>query len=135
MRIGVVAPSCPLRRDAAEAASALATARDVELVIHPQCFLQEGHFAGSDEARLSALREMMGDPSLDAIWFARGGYGSNRIAADRLPAMAERSVEGLLRLLPPPVTDGDALEDALARELARAAEALLASGDTWTVEA
>lgn len=91
MRIGVVAPSCPLRRDAAEAASALATARDVELVIHPQCFLQEGHFAGSDEARLSALREMMGDPSLGAIWFARGGYGSNRIAAEAtrdLPASA-----------------------------------------------
>jgi muramoyltetrapeptide carboxypeptidase len=49
-------------------------------MIHPQCFLTDGHFAGPDEARLTALREVMADPSLDAIWFARGGYGSNRIA-------------------------------------------------------
>jgi muramoyltetrapeptide carboxypeptidase len=52
----------------------------VELVVHPQCFLEEGHFAGSDGERLAALREMMADTSIDAIWFARGGYGSNRIA-------------------------------------------------------
>jgi muramoyltetrapeptide carboxypeptidase len=53
---------------------------DCELLVHPQCFLTDGHFAGSDEKRLSALREVMADPSIDAIWFARGGYGSNRIA-------------------------------------------------------
>ena len=40
----------------------------------------EGHFAGPDEARLAALREVMADPAVDAVWFARGGYGSNRIA-------------------------------------------------------
>ena len=37
------------------------------------------------------LREVMADPAVDAVWFARGGYGSNRIAeaalAD-LPAAA-----------------------------------------------
>lgn len=80
-RIAVVAPSCPLKREAADALRALAAERgDCELVIHPQCFLVSGHFAGPDEARLSALREVMGDPSIDAVWFARGGYGSNRIA-------------------------------------------------------
>lgn len=81
MRIAVVAPSCTLKREAAENVQAIAAARgDCELVIHPQCFLSDGHFAGSDEARLAALREVMADPSIDAIWFARGGYGSNRIA-------------------------------------------------------
>jgi muramoyltetrapeptide carboxypeptidase len=81
MRIAVVAPSCPLKRDAAEAVQAIVAVRgDCELFIHPQCFLSEGHFAGPDEARLRALREVMADPSADAIWFARGGYGSNRIA-------------------------------------------------------
>ena len=53
---------------------------DCELVIHPQCFLTDGHFAGPDAARLAALREVMADPAVDAVWFARGGYGSNRIA-------------------------------------------------------
>jgi muramoyltetrapeptide carboxypeptidase len=81
MRIAVVAPSCPLKREAADAVEAIVAGRgDCELVIHPQCFLTEGHFAGPDEERLAALREVMGDPSLDAVWFARGGYGSNRIA-------------------------------------------------------
>ncbi|HVF36705.1 MAG TPA: LD-carboxypeptidase [Sphingomicrobium sp.] len=81
MKIGVVAPSCTLRPEAAEAVRAIVRARnDAELLIHPQCFLSEGHFAGPDAARLGALREMMADTSVDAIWFARGGYGSNRIA-------------------------------------------------------
>jgi len=81
MRIVVVAPSCTLKREAADAVQAIVDERgDCELVIHPQCFLSDGHFAGPDEARLAALREVMGDPSVEAVWFARGGYGSNRIA-------------------------------------------------------
>ena len=81
MRIAVVAPSCTLTRKAAARLEALVRQRgDCEVVIHPQCFLVDGHFAGPDEARLSALREVMADPSFDAMWFARGGYGSCRIA-------------------------------------------------------
>ena len=62
---------------------------DCDVAIHPQCFLAEGHFVGSDEARLSALREVMADPSVDAVWFARGGYGSNRIAEAALAEIPE----------------------------------------------
>lgn len=81
MRIAVVAPSCPLKRESAEEVEALAAARgDCELIIHPQCFSSDGHFAGPDAERLAALRDVMGDPGVDAVWFARGGYGSNRIA-------------------------------------------------------
>ncbi len=81
MKIAVVAPSCTLKPEAAELVSALAAAREgCELAIHPQCFLSDGHFAGSDAERLGALRKVMEDDSVDAIWFARGGYGSNRIA-------------------------------------------------------
>lgn len=81
MKIAVVAPSCTLKPEAAEMARAIVAARgDAELAIHPQCFLSEGHFAGPDAARLAALREVMADESVAAVWFARGGYGSNRIA-------------------------------------------------------
>ena len=81
MKIAVVAPSCTLTRQAADRLEALVQERgDCEVMIHPQCFLADGHFAGPDDARLSALREVMADPSFDAVWFARGGYGSNRIA-------------------------------------------------------
>jgi muramoyltetrapeptide carboxypeptidase len=90
MRIAVVAPSCPLKREAAERVRALAERRgDCELVIHPQCFLSDGHFAGPDEARLAAFCEVMADASIDAVWFARGGYGSNRIAEAALAGLRD----------------------------------------------
>ena len=90
MKIAVVAPSCPLKREAADAVEAIVAERgDCELVIHPQCFLTDGHFAGPDDARLAALREIMADASVDAIWFARGGYGSNRIAEAALADLPE----------------------------------------------
>ena len=93
MKIAVVAPSCALKSEAAERVAALAAARPgCELAIHPQCFLSDGHFAGSDEQRLGALREVMEDASVDAVWFARGGYGSNRIAE---AACAELSVTAM----------------------------------------
>jgi muramoyltetrapeptide carboxypeptidase len=81
LRIAVVAPSCPLSRDAAGLLSEIVAERgDCEVMIDPQCFLSDGHFAGPDSERLGALRTAMADPAFDAIWFARGGYGSNRIA-------------------------------------------------------
>jgi muramoyltetrapeptide carboxypeptidase len=99
MKIAVVAPSCTLRPDAAEAVAAIVEARgDAELAIHPQCYLSDGHFAGPDEARLAALRDVMADSSVEAVWFARGGYGSNRIAeaavADLPPAACSKTYLG-----------------------------------------
>ncbi|WP_338505159.1 LD-carboxypeptidase [Sphingomonas kaistensis] len=89
MRIGVVAPSCPLKVEAAERVQALAAEVGASLVIHPQCFLEDGHFAGPDHVRLGALREMLADPEIDGVWFARGGYGSNRIAGALLDDLPE----------------------------------------------
>ena len=81
MKIAVVAPSNALKRDTAERVEAIARGRgDCELAFHPQGLLSNCDFAGSDEQRLAALREVMADPAVDAVWFARGGYGSNRIA-------------------------------------------------------
>jgi muramoyltetrapeptide carboxypeptidase len=86
MRIAVVAPSAPIQQEVADRVIALAAERfpGVELGFHPQCFLSHNHFAGSDSQRLEALVETANDPTVDAIWFARGGYGSCRIAEDAL---------------------------------------------------
>ena len=59
----------------------------VELLIHPQCRLADGHFAGSDEQPLAALVEYGNRDDIDAVWFLRGGYGSNRIAAEAVPQL------------------------------------------------
>ncbi|MCJ2186003.1 LD-carboxypeptidase [Novosphingobium beihaiensis] len=85
-RIAVCAPSAPVAREDAERVKALALAEfpQVELVIHDQCFAVEGHFAGSDAVRLEALVECANDPTVDAVWFARGGYGACRIAEEAL---------------------------------------------------
>ncbi len=40
------------------------------------------HFAGPDSARLTDLQRALDDPSVKAIWAARGGYGSIRIIHD-----------------------------------------------------
>ena len=82
MRIGIVAPSTPILPETADRVTALARQRfpDVELVFHPQCFLSHRHFAGEDRVRAEAFVEVANDPAFDALWFARGGYGSCRIA-------------------------------------------------------
>ena len=91
MRIGVVAPSARFTREAADRVQALADAAGVDLVFHPQCFREHHHFAGSDAERLAAFVEVANDPAFDAMWFARGGYGACRIAADALAALGPRA--------------------------------------------
>lgn len=93
-RIGIVAPASRLDPALADRVRALAAERypggpggRVELVFHPQCFLSEGHFAGPDAARADAFLEVANDPGFDALWFARGGYGSGRIAEEVLPRL------------------------------------------------
>jgi muramoyltetrapeptide carboxypeptidase len=81
-RIAICAPATPITRDVAKAVTALAAAEfpDLELAFHQQCFAEDGHFAGRDALRLEAFVECANDPAADTVWFARGGYGSNRIA-------------------------------------------------------
>jgi len=89
MRIGVVAPSTPITAEIAERTTELASAfPGVEVKFHPQCFLSHNHFAGPDAARADAFVQAANDPSLDAVWFARGGYGSCRIAEEVLGRIA-----------------------------------------------
>ncbi len=84
MRIGIVAPSTPILPGTAERVAAIAARAvpEAELVFHPQCFLSHRHFAGEDKVRADAFVEVANDPGFDALWVARGGYGSCRIAED-----------------------------------------------------
>ena len=81
-KVAICAPATPLKRKHAEAVQALAAEQFpcIDLYFHEQCFARDGHFAGSDDIRLEALLECANDPHFDAVWFAKGGYGSNRIA-------------------------------------------------------
>src|SRR3984885_9843696 len=82
-KIGVVAPASRMSADVATRVPALAQRlypdRTPEIVFHPQCFASHGHFAGDDEKRARAFLDITNDESYDAVWFARGGYGSCRV--------------------------------------------------------
>lgn len=85
-RIAICAPATPITPEIAAQVTALCAAEfpALELAFHDQCFAEEGHFAGPDAQRLAALLECGNDPAFAAVWFARGGYGSNRIAEEAL---------------------------------------------------
>ena len=46
----------------------------------------DGFLAGTDAARAAGYRKLLTDPSIDAIFFARGGYGSSRTLSRLAPA-------------------------------------------------
>ncbi len=92
-KIGVVAPGSRIEPEITEkvmqVAANLYQDRTSEIFFHPQCFLSSGHFAGNDTTRCDAFVEIANDESFDAVWFARGGYGSCRLIDNALPKLSE----------------------------------------------
>lgn len=80
--IAICAPATPITQEQRDALIALVAAEFPahRVTFHDQCFERAGHFAGDDLRRLTALLECANDPAFDVVWFAKGGYGSNRIA-------------------------------------------------------
>ena len=57
----------------------LAESWGLKVFIGDHIFNQNNHFAGTDEERASDFQKALDNPSIKAIWCARGGYGSGRI--------------------------------------------------------
>jgi len=129
LRIGVVAPSSRFEEKVAARVQEIAAVDfpDVELAFHPNSFLTHNHFAGSDAARLEALLDYGNDPAFDAIWFARGGYGSCRIAEAAIERLGPKArdktwlgysdagflLAGLYRAGFPHLAHGPVVQDAM----------------------
>ena len=94
-RIAICAPATAITPAHAEAIERLVAEEFPEhsVYVHPQCFESWGHFAGDDLTRLTALVECANDPQYDAVWFAKGGYGSNRIAQAAVARMNDAARE------------------------------------------
>lgn len=82
-RIGVVAPGGPTPAVALAEGLAYLARRGYHVVEGKHLRERHGYLAGADEHRAADLNRAMRDPHLDAIVFARGGYGCARIL-DRL---------------------------------------------------
>lgn len=92
IKIGIVAPASRIAPELAGRVTAIARklyGERVELSFHPQCYLSSGHFAGDDNARAEAFLETANDPEIDAVWFARGGYGAGRLLERVIPELRE----------------------------------------------
>lgn len=81
--IAVMAPSRALERSHGDELREICAPREasgaVRVIVNDQCFARHGHFAGPDVMRAETLLALANDPAIDAIWFARGGYGAGRI--------------------------------------------------------
>jgi len=80
-RIGVAAPAGPPDRARLEKGLALLERRGFVVEPGRHLFDRHAYLAGRDADRLDDLNGMLRDPSLRAIWFARGGYGLHRLVA------------------------------------------------------
>ncbi len=90
--IAVVAPSSRLSPEVigrvCDLSAAIYGACVPKIFFHPQCLMTSGHFAGDDRTRAEAFLEVANDEAYDAVWFARGGYGSGRLIELILPRLA-----------------------------------------------
>jgi len=79
--VAIVAPSGILENRNAEVQQAVDLLKSwgLHAVIGKHVFSQAHHFAGTDDERCEDFQKALDDPTISAIWCARGGYGSVRI--------------------------------------------------------
>ena len=77
--IGVAAVSGPVDESRLSAGVAALERRGYRVVLGPNVRAREGFLAGSDRERADGYKELLRNPDVDAIFFARGGYGSARV--------------------------------------------------------
>jgi muramoyltetrapeptide carboxypeptidase len=79
--IGLAAVSGPVEESRLEAGIARLREKGYRVVEASNLRRRTGFLAGTDQERAAGYRELLGDPSVNAIVFARGGYGAARILA------------------------------------------------------
>ena len=79
--VAIVAPSGILKNRTHEIqlAKDLLKSWGLHAVVGKHVFSQNNHFAGTDDERCEDFQNAMDDPTISAIWCARGGYGAVRI--------------------------------------------------------
>lgn len=79
--VAIVAPSGILKNRQAEVQRAvkLLESWGLHALVGKHVFSQDNHFAGTDLERCEDFQKAMDNPTVSAIWAARGGYGTVRI--------------------------------------------------------
>lgn len=77
--IGIAAPASPFNKEWFQKGTDLLKKMGFEIHYREDIFSEERYLAGSDERRAEELIELFANPKIKAIFFARGGYGSQRV--------------------------------------------------------
>ncbi|MFZ3578573.1 S66 peptidase family protein [Virgibacillus sp. DJP39] len=80
--IGIIAPAGPVNQFNLKRALPFFEKMGLHVRLGKNIEKVHGYLAGTDEERLNDLHEMIADSAIKAIFFARGGYGTGRIASD-----------------------------------------------------
>ena len=78
-RVAIVAPARKIALHEIEPAIALLRSWQLDVVLPEHLFDSDNQFAGDDNTRALTLQQQLDDPSIRAIFCARGGYGTVRI--------------------------------------------------------
>lgn len=82
MRVALVAAAGPLPEGGVDRAIDRVRSLGWEPVAGRFCRGRNGYLSGTDEERAADLNAALRDPSIGAVWFLRGGYGTMRILDD-----------------------------------------------------
>jgi len=77
--VAIVATARKITLQEIEPAIKLLESWNLKVVVGKTIGLEENQFAGNNAERTSDFQEMLNNPTIKAIWCARGGYGTVRI--------------------------------------------------------
>jgi muramoyltetrapeptide carboxypeptidase len=81
-RVQIVIPASPVRPEFFESGISNLKQMGFEVLLPADIYRKWRYLAGSDDIRRQELLHALKNPESDAIFFARGGYGSSRILTD-----------------------------------------------------
>jgi len=81
-RVALVAPAGPVDEKRIEAAAQRCRMEGLVPLVFPAAGASHRYMAGTDAERLGDLQVAFDDPSVDAVWALRGGYGTQRLLED-----------------------------------------------------
>lgn len=79
--VGIIAPAGPVDAQKLKQAIPFFKKRGLHVKLGEHVYENNGFIAGTDEERVDDFHKMIADPSIKAIFCARGGYGTGRIAS------------------------------------------------------
>jgi len=78
-RVGVIAPAGPVKQSELQPGLSLLESLGFQVSLSPHLYDEQDYLAGEDAGRLHDLHMMFQDEDIQAVWCARGGYGTMRL--------------------------------------------------------